>query len=162
MSSRRVGSGCQPWIAGDAVDEDRLGLHREAEVVGEAGDLAVLHAGVGLELERGDDRARMDLGDLPLDRELAAFLLELCAASINSRSSIFRSLRARRAASGEREALFFRSAALRARFRPGRKPRPVPGFLLMAGVGFDRENTRFLGFTCSSSAASRPCGQPPG
>ena len=31
-------------LAGDAIDQHRLGLHRQAEVVGEAGDLAVLHA----------------------------------------------------------------------------------------------------------------------
>ena len=45
-------------LAGDAVDQHRLGLHRQAEVVGEAGDLAVLHAGVRLELVGRDDRAR--------------------------------------------------------------------------------------------------------
>ena len=45
-------------LAGDAIDQHRLGLHRQAQVVGEAGDLAVLHAGVGLELEGRDDRAR--------------------------------------------------------------------------------------------------------
>ena len=31
-------------LAGDAIDEDRVGLHRQAEVVGEPGDLRVLHA----------------------------------------------------------------------------------------------------------------------
>ena len=45
-------------LARDAIDDHRLGLHRQAEVVGEAGDLAVLHAGVGLELVGRDDRAR--------------------------------------------------------------------------------------------------------
>ena len=45
-------------LAGNAIDQHRLGLHRQAQVVGEAGDLRVLHAGVGLELERRDDRAR--------------------------------------------------------------------------------------------------------
>ena len=59
-------------LAGDAIDQHRLGLHREAEVVGEAGDLRVLHAGVRLELEGRDDRARMDLDDAAFDRELAA------------------------------------------------------------------------------------------
>jgi hypothetical protein len=67
-------------LAGDAVDEDRLGLHREAQVVGKAGDLAVLHAGVGLELVRRHHRARVDLHDGPLDRELPAFLLEQARA----------------------------------------------------------------------------------
>ena len=41
------------------------------------GDLAVLHAGVGLELEGRDHGAGMDLRDLAFDRELAALLLEL-------------------------------------------------------------------------------------
>ena len=50
-------------LAGDAIDQHRLGLHRQAEVVGEAGDLAVLHAGVRLELVGRDDRARVDLDD---------------------------------------------------------------------------------------------------
>ena len=63
-------------LAGNAIDQHRLGLHREAEIVGEAGDLGVLHAGVRLELERGDDRARVNLHDAALDRELAALLLE--------------------------------------------------------------------------------------
>ena len=53
-------------LAGDAVDEDRLGLHGEAQVVGQPGDLRVLHAGVGFELERGDDRTRMNLDDRAL------------------------------------------------------------------------------------------------
>ena len=63
-------------LARDAIDQHRFGLHREAEVVGEAGDLRVLHAGIRLELEGGDDRARMDLHDAAFDRELAALLLE--------------------------------------------------------------------------------------
>ncbi len=67
-------------LAGNAVDQDRLGLHRQTQVVGEAGDLRVLHAGVGLELERGHDRPGMDLRDRPLDRELAAFLFQQARA----------------------------------------------------------------------------------
>ena len=63
-------------LPGDAIDQDRLGLHRQAEVVGEAGDLAVLHAGVRLELVGRDHRAGVDLDDGALDRELAALLLE--------------------------------------------------------------------------------------
>ena len=51
-------------LARDAIDQHRLGLHREAQVVGEAGDAAVLHAGVGLELVGRDDRAGVDLDDL--------------------------------------------------------------------------------------------------
>ena len=63
-------------LAGNAVDEHRLGLHRETEIVGEPGDLRVLHAGVRLELEGGDDRAGVNLDDGSLDGELAALFLE--------------------------------------------------------------------------------------
>ena len=63
-------------LAGNAIDQHRLGLHRQAEVVGEAGDLAVFHAGVGLELVGRDDRTRVDLHDRAFDRELAALLFE--------------------------------------------------------------------------------------
>ena len=63
-------------LTGNPIDQDRLGLHREAQIVGEPGDLRVFDASVGLELERGDDRARMYLDDGSLDRELAALLLE--------------------------------------------------------------------------------------
>ncbi len=63
-------------LARQPVDDDRLGLQRQAQVVGQPGDLAVLHAGVRLELEGRDDRARMDLHDRAFDRELAALLLE--------------------------------------------------------------------------------------
>ena len=66
-------------LAGDAVDEHGLGLHGEAEVIGEPRDLAVLHAGVGFELVGRDDRAGVNLHDRALDRELAAFLLEVPA-----------------------------------------------------------------------------------
>ena len=45
-------------LAGNAIDEHRLGPHGQRQVVGQAGHLAVLHAGFGLELERRDDRAR--------------------------------------------------------------------------------------------------------
>ncbi len=67
-------------LAGNTVDEDRLCLHGQAQVIGEPGDLAVLHAGVGLELVGRDDRARVDLHHVPLDGELAALLLELPGA----------------------------------------------------------------------------------
>ncbi len=67
-------------LAGNAVDEDGLGLHGEAEVIGEPRDLAVLHAGVGLELVGRDDRAGVNLHHGALDRELAAFLLEVPGA----------------------------------------------------------------------------------
>ena len=64
-------------LARNAIDEDRLRLHGQAEIVGEAGDLAVLHAGVRLELEGRDHRARVDLRHLAFDGELAALLFEL-------------------------------------------------------------------------------------
>ena len=64
-------------LARNPINQYRLGLHREAQVVGQARDLAVLHAGFGLELECRDDGAGMNLRDLSFDGELAAFLLEL-------------------------------------------------------------------------------------
>ena len=67
-------------LARDAIDEHRLGLHREAEIVGEAGDFSVLHAGVRLELECRDDRTGMNLRDRAFDGELAALLLEQARA----------------------------------------------------------------------------------
>ena len=48
-------------LPGNAIDQHRFGLHRQAEVVGQAGDLAVLHAGIRLELVGRDDRSRMNL-----------------------------------------------------------------------------------------------------
>ena len=63
-------------LAADAVDADRLGLEGEGEVVGEADDLRVLDAGVGLELVGGDDRPGVDLLDRPHHAELAALRLE--------------------------------------------------------------------------------------
>ena len=63
-------------LAGHALDEDALGVQGEAEIVGEAGDAAVLDAGFGLDLERGDDRAGIDLRDLSAHIELGALLGE--------------------------------------------------------------------------------------
>jgi hypothetical protein len=63
-------------LAGDPVDEHRFGLHGEAEIVGQAGDLAVLDARVRLELVGRHHRAGVNLDDRPLDGELAALLLE--------------------------------------------------------------------------------------
>ena len=63
-------------LAGNAIDQHRFGLHREAQVVGEARDAAVLHAGVRLELVGRHDRARVDLDDGAFDGELAALLFE--------------------------------------------------------------------------------------
>ena len=60
-------------FAGHALDQDGFGGHGEAEIVGEAGDAGVLDAGVGAELERGDDGAGIDLDDLSVDAELGTF-----------------------------------------------------------------------------------------
>ena len=60
----------------NAIDQHRLRLHGEAEVVGEAGHLRIFHAGVWLELERGHDRPGVNLHHGTLDRKLAALLLE--------------------------------------------------------------------------------------
>ena len=59
-------------FAGHALDEDGFGGHGEAEIVGEAGDAGVFDAGVGAELEGGDDGAGVDLRDLAVDAELGA------------------------------------------------------------------------------------------
>ena len=59
-------------LAGHALDEDALGAQRQAEIVAQAGDAAVLDAGFGLELEGRDHRAGIDLHDLAAHVELAA------------------------------------------------------------------------------------------
>src|SRR5208282_771834 len=56
-------------LAGHALDQDALSAQGEAEIVGEADDAAVFDAGFGLEFEGGDDRAGVDLRDLPEDFE---------------------------------------------------------------------------------------------
>ena len=61
-------------LARHALDQNALGLQREAEIVAEIGDAAVLDAGFRLELERRDDRAGIDLRDLPVNFELGVFL----------------------------------------------------------------------------------------
>src|SRR5258708_11026484 len=63
-------------FAGDALDQNGLGLESQTKVVGESGDAAVLYAGLGLEFKRGDDRAGIDLRDAPADIELLAFLFD--------------------------------------------------------------------------------------
>jgi hypothetical protein len=63
-------------FAWNAIDQHRLGLHREAEIVGEPGDLAVLDARVRLELIGRDDGARVNLHDRAFDRELPALVFE--------------------------------------------------------------------------------------
>ena len=59
-------------LAGHALDQDALGAQGQAEVVAQAGDAAVLDAGLGLELEGGDDGAGIDLHHLAADVELGA------------------------------------------------------------------------------------------
>ena len=49
---------------------------RQAEIFAEAGDAAVLDSRLGLELKCGDDRAGIDLRDVPGDFEFGAFLLD--------------------------------------------------------------------------------------
>ena len=63
-------------LSGNAIDANRFGFKREAEVVAESGDLRVLDAGFGLELERGDDRTRMNLLDRAHNFKLGGLLLE--------------------------------------------------------------------------------------
>src|SRR6187397_1642772 len=67
-------------LAGDAIDQDRLGLRREAEVIGQTGDFSVLHARIRLELEGRHNGAGMNLRDRALDGKLAALLLEQARA----------------------------------------------------------------------------------
>src|SRR5581483_7358472 len=52
------------------------GTHRETEIVGEARDTRIFHAGFGLELVSRDHWARVDLDDLSAHIELAAFFNE--------------------------------------------------------------------------------------
>ena len=60
-------------LAGDALDQDGFRAQRQTEVVGEAGDAAVLDARFGLVFIRRDHRAGIDLSDLALDVELLQF-----------------------------------------------------------------------------------------
>ena len=60
----------------DALDQNRFGAQREAQIVAEARDAAVLDSRLGLEFERGDDRAGIDLRDVAADFEFGAFLLD--------------------------------------------------------------------------------------
>ena len=63
-------------LAGHALDQDALGAQRQAEIVAQAGDAAVLDAGFGLELEGGDHRAGIDLHHRAAHVELAALFLQ--------------------------------------------------------------------------------------
>src|SRR5260370_18924525 len=61
-------------LAGHTLDQDRLGRHRETEIVGKPGDAGDLDAGFGLELKRGDNRPGIDLRDLSIDVEFSTLL----------------------------------------------------------------------------------------
>ncbi len=63
-------------LARHALDEDALGAQGEAEIVGEAGDAAVLDAGFGLELEGRDHGAGIDLHHRAAHVELAALFAQ--------------------------------------------------------------------------------------
>ena len=63
-------------LARHALDQNALGFQRQAEVVGEIGDAAVLDAGFGLELECRDHRAGIDLRHLSVDVELRVLFRE--------------------------------------------------------------------------------------
>ena len=63
-------------LPGNAVNAHRFGFERQAQIVAESGDLRVLDAGFGLELERGDDRAGMNLLDGAHDFEFGGLLLQ--------------------------------------------------------------------------------------
>ena len=73
-------------FAGHALDEDAFGAHGEAEVVGEAGDAGVLHAGFGLELEGGDHGAGIDALNWPRTSNSAHFSTRTRASSRSSSS----------------------------------------------------------------------------
>ncbi len=60
-------------FASHAFDENALGAHRQAEIVGEASDARVLHASLGLELIRCHHGSGIDLNHLARDVELGAF-----------------------------------------------------------------------------------------
>ena len=60
-------------LARNAVDQDGLGAHRQAEVIHEIGDAAVLDAGFGLELVGGDDRTGVNLRNRSGHSKLAEF-----------------------------------------------------------------------------------------
>ena len=152
-------------LAGDAVDQHRLGLHREAQVVGEAGDLRVLHAGVGLELERRHDRARDESATTrALDRELAAFLLEQPRA-VHQLALVDLALGLRRVEQRERRQRVLALAALGRRlgrrFRIGQRQRRA-GMVTFGGFGGAND----LGCRTAAPSAGarralrrpRPCG----
>ncbi len=60
-------------LAGNALDENGLGLQAEAQILAESGDAGDFYAGIGLELKRGDDRTGVDLDHAAEDVELFQF-----------------------------------------------------------------------------------------
>ena len=61
-------------FAGHALDQNAFGAHGQAQVVGQAGDARVFHAGFGLELEGRHHGPGVDLHHLAAHIELGAFL----------------------------------------------------------------------------------------
>ena len=89
---------------GNALDQDRFGLQREAQIVRKAGDAAVFDAGFGLEFVGGDDRTRIDLRHVAADVEFLALLLDGVGAFLQLIFFDFFAGAAQGAASREREA----------------------------------------------------------
>ena len=61
-------------LARHALDQDALGAHRQAEVFGQPGHAAYIHARLGLELVSRHHRPGIDLHHLAAHIELAALL----------------------------------------------------------------------------------------
>ena len=143
-------------FARNPIDEHRFGLHRQTEVVGEAGDLRVLDAGVRFELERGDDRTRDGSGPPILRPRTRGIFLPADARRPSARvrrSSVRFSARRGARAAATRSRL---SAVRRAPWRPVRDRRaavPAPACSLSAGerrLGADAAEDRRRGRHCSS------------
>ena len=63
-------------FSGDALDQNRFGFEREAQIVREARDAAVFDSRFRLELVGCHHRARIDLGHAAADVKLLAFLFD--------------------------------------------------------------------------------------
>ena len=59
-----------------ALDQNALSFQCEAEIVGEVGDAAVFDSGIGLEFERSDHGAGIDLRDLAVNFEFGVLFRE--------------------------------------------------------------------------------------
>ena len=64
-------------LSRQSIDAHRLRLEGQAQIVNQVGDTAVLDSGFRLEFIGGDDRAGMNMQDLPVDAELLALLRQL-------------------------------------------------------------------------------------